>query len=151
MKDPHFINGNVDAPKGSRATWIWTAVICASALTALADSSPKNTTAASVFVLPANPKDGRDPFFPMSNRPFEAAAAANPHVADVTSLVVKGISGPPGHRLVIINNHTFAEGDEGDVLTTEGRMRVRCIEISEKSVMVEISGQRHMLTNTGGN
>ncbi len=69
----------------------------------------------SVFILPSSPREGRDPFFPDSTRPYKLAAAANPRAADVTSLVVKGFSGSMDHRFVIINNHTFAAGDEGDV------------------------------------
>ena len=46
----------------------------------------------SVFVIPANPKEGRDPFFPNSNRPYERAQAGQPHVGDITALVLKGIS-----------------------------------------------------------
>jgi hypothetical protein len=50
------------------------------------------------------------------------------------------------HRLVIINNHTFAEGDEEDVSTPGGRIRVRCVEIRGNSVLVEADGQRQELT-----
>ena len=99
----------------------------------------------SVFALPANPRDGRDPFFPDSSRPYEVAAAATPRVADVTSLVLRGFSGSMNHRLVIINNHTFAVGDEGDVVTSVGRLHLSCIEIKTNSVVIEIGGQRNEL------
>jgi hypothetical protein len=100
----------------------------------------------SVFVLPTNPKEGRDPFFPTSTRPFEEAASKNPAVGDLTSLVLKGISGSPDHRLVIINNHTFGVGDEGDVITPHSRIHIRCVEIKDNSVVVESGGQRHELS-----
>lgn len=99
----------------------------------------------SVFILPLNPQEGRDPFFPDSTRPYETAAAASPRTADITSLVVKGFSGTLGHRLVIINNHTFAAGDEGDVTTSTGRVHLRCIEIETDAVIVEVDGQYHKL------
>jgi len=99
----------------------------------------------SMFILPANPKEGRDPFFPDSPRPYEAAAAANPRVADITSLALRGFSGPLDHRLVIINNHTFAAGDEGDVITSVGRIHLRCVEIKTNSVVIEVGGQSHEL------
>lgn len=110
-----------------------------------ATHAAKKKVIRSVFTLPANPNQGRDPFFPESNRPYAVAAAANPRVADVSSLVVNGFSGPPSHRLVIINNHTFGVGDEGDVNTTVGRIHLRCLEISTNSVVIQVGGQRHEL------
>ncbi len=99
----------------------------------------------SVFVIPTNPKEGRDPYFPNSNRPYDSATAGQVHVADVSSLVLKGVSGPPDHRLAIINNHTFAEGDEQDLVTSQGRIHVHCVEIKNGAVVIETSGQRHEL------
>ena len=99
----------------------------------------------SVFVVPTNPKEGRDPFFPNSNRPYERAQAGQPHVGDITALVLKGISGPPDRRLAIINNHTFGVGDEQDLATPQGRIHIRCVEIKDSSVVIESAGQRHEL------
>jgi len=121
---------------------------CATVLVANADPAipPDQTeTPHSVFTVPADTQEGRDPFFPDSTRPYEAAAAANPKVADVTSLVLKGFSGSLNNRLVIINNHTFAAGDEGDVTTPVGRIHLTCIEIKTNSVVIEVGGQRHEL------
>jgi hypothetical protein len=100
----------------------------------------------SVFVIPTNRNEGRDPFFPNSSRPYEAVASKNPAVSDLSLLVLKGISGPPDHRLAIINNHTFGVGDEGDVLTSHSRIHLRCVEIKARSVVVESGGQRHELS-----
>ena len=100
----------------------------------------------SVFVLPANPGEGRDPFFPKSNRPYESATPATNNVVEVTALVVKGISGAADHRLVIINTTTFAAGDTADVFTEQGRIRVHCVEIKPRSVVVEIAGHYHELS-----
>jgi hypothetical protein len=105
----------------------------------------KMETVRSVFVIPSNSKEGRDPFFPDSDRPYEIAAAANPQAGKTTSLVVKGFSGLPNHRLVIINNHTFAAGDEGNVITPSGRIHLRCVEIKINSVVIETGGQLHEL------
>lgn len=105
----------------------------------------KTNVMRSTFVLPSNPSQGRDPFFPDSDRPYELAAAAKPHVADITSLVIKGFSGTMTNRLVVINNQTFAVGDEGDVTTSAGRIHLRCLEIGTHSVVVEVAGQRHEL------
>jgi hypothetical protein len=105
----------------------------------------KTETPHSIFTLPSKSSEGRDPFFPDSTRPYEVAATANPQVADLTSLVLKGFSGSLDHRLVIINNHTFAAGDEGDVITPLGRIHLRCIEIKTSSVIIEVGGQSHEL------
>ncbi len=109
-----------------------------------AGAAAKLAPVISTFVLPASVRDGRDPFFPESTRPFEAAVSAT-KVVEITSLTVKGFSGMPGHRLVIINNHTFAVGDEGDVLTPTGRVHIRCTEIRPDAVIIEVNGQRHEL------
>ena len=100
----------------------------------------------SVFVLPANAQEGRDPFFPESPRPFEATASANSRSAvEISTLVCKGVLGSPGHFVAIINNHAFAVGDEGEVKTAGGRLRIRCVEIHKNLVAVEINGLRRDL------
>jgi hypothetical protein len=110
------------------------------AKTAAPEAAPR-----SVFAIPTKPAEGRDPFFPASMRPYESVQAAQPHVVEISSLVLKGISGPPGNRLAIINNRTFAVDDEQDLVTSQGRIRVRCVEINNTSVVVESAGQRQEL------
>jgi hypothetical protein len=99
----------------------------------------------SVFIQPTSTKDGRDPFFPESTRTIaEATAQTNAaagRTTDATALKVRGISGTPGNMLAIINNHTFAVGDEGEVLTSSGRIRLRCVDIRQDGVSVEIAGR----------
>jgi len=109
--------------------------------------APKPAARAS-FTMPTNPKEGRDPFFPTSNRPYESVQANQPHVGDITSLVLKGVSGPSDHRLAIINNHTFGVGDSQDIVTPQGRIHVRCVEIKDDSVVIESAGQSHELKYT---
>ena len=107
----------------------------------------KPVAARSHFTIPNNVREGRDPFFPDSSRVYDANVQVSPtHKADATSLVLKGISGTPGHFFAIINNHTFTGGDEGDVLTATGRAHIRCVEIRNDSVVVDINGQRHIIT-----
>ena len=98
----------------------------------------------SVFTLPASTQEGRDPFFPESTRTVETPQA-NAHSVEISSLKVPGISGTPGHLFAIINNHTFAAGEEGDVKTATGIVHIRCVEIQNSAVVVEINGQIHRL------
>jgi hypothetical protein len=98
----------------------------------------------STFVMPTNPHEGRDPFFPESSRPYQSAIAT--HVAEVTTLTIKGFSGAGENRMVIINNHTFGVGDEGDVLTPSGRVHVRCLAINPDGVVIEANSQRRELS-----
>jgi hypothetical protein len=100
----------------------------------------------SIFILPTGPKEGCDPFFPSSQRPYESAAAVTGHAGDLTSLVMQGISGPPERRLVIINNVTFGVGDDAEVRTPQGRIHIHCLEITPNSVTVEADGQRRELS-----
>ena len=102
-------------------------------------------TIPSVFTVPSNPKEGRDPFFPESTHAIESVAAAS-RTVEITTLKVFGISGTPGHLLAIINNHTFGVGEEGDVKTTAGTVHIRCLGIQTSSVVIEINGQAHRLT-----
>lgn len=105
------------------------------------------TNAHSVFILPASSKEGRDPFYPASTRPYQTAVIPNAKTAELNldSLVMQGISGLPPNRLVIINKHTFAVGDVGEVSTSQGRIRIHCLEINANSAVIEVNGQRHEL------
>jgi hypothetical protein len=120
-----------------------------------ADVAPDHKEAASVvnrsvFTMPTNVREGRDPFFPESTRVYDAMMAANQTkqaspAAEISSLKVPGISGTPGHLLAIINNHTFAAGEEGDVLTPSGQIHIVCVEIRPSLVIVKVNGQFHQL------
>jgi hypothetical protein len=132
----------------------WQAALTIAAIESVAVCAAENkpvavqTTPRSVFVEPASPKDGRDPFYPESKR-FVAEPSAPSKIVertpDLTSVKVLGISGTADHLMAIINNHTFAEGDEGDVLTSSGRVHLRCVAIRPDSVTVEIGGHSQNL------
>ena len=126
-------------------------VLCLAGLPALAEPvapvTVTTTNARSVFILPASPKEGRDPFYPASTRPYQVAVAPSAKTAELNLdlLVMQGISGLPPHRLVIINKRTFAVGDVGEVSTSQGRIRINCLEINAHSAVIEVNGQRHEL------
>jgi hypothetical protein len=108
-------------------------------------SANTNAPVPSVFTMPSNPGEGRDPFFPNSVRPYAESQSHIKHQVDVTSLQIKGISQIAGQLYVIINNHTFGAGDEGDVITPQGRIHLKCLSIGADSVLVESGGMQHIL------
>ena len=109
-----------------------------------AKSPAKPTPKRSVFIMPTSPKEGRDPFFPDSTRVYESNITTS-HVVEINSLAIKGYSIVNGNPIVIINNHSFMVGDEGDVLVPGGRVHVHCIDIKPSLAIVEVNGQRHDL------
>jgi len=98
-----------------------------------------------------NPKVGKDPFFPESDRrdpqpkevPTIVNTSATPHPkrVEVVNLVLKGIvNGKAGTRLALINNQTFTAGESKYIRTSGGTAKVTCIAILERSVSVEVDG-----------
>jgi hypothetical protein len=144
------MNWCVNFSKSAVAAWLSAGFVMVLPVAAapVAQPAAPEVVSRSVFVIPANSKDGRDPFFPNSTRLYETVSAAQPHVADVSALVLKGISGPPDHRLVIINNHTLGVGDEATLVTPQGPIHIRCLEIKDSSVVIESNGQRRELNYT---
>jgi hypothetical protein len=107
----------------------------------------------STFVIPNSPKEGRDPFFPQSNRLFSknsgGGATNSPSSMAINSLSLKSIVA----GLAIINNHSFAPGEAGDVVAPDGRRQhIRLVEINSNntSVIVEIGGRNIELTLHAG-
>ena len=131
----------------------WLAAMFAAGLPVLAapvvPAAETNAAPRSVFNQPANPQEGRDPFFPTSFRPYPTVTVPSSNAPaaglDVGALVIQGVSGSPEHRLVIINNVTFAAGDNAEVSTSQGRIHIHCLEINGNSAIIEANGQRHEL------
>jgi hypothetical protein len=109
------------------------------------NSSASAIPTPSVFVLPSNPHEGRDPFYPESTRPYASAAVAT-NVVAIDTLIIRGFSGTSDDRTVIINNHSFGVGDAGDVTTPAGRVHLRCLAIKANSVVIEVNHQRRELS-----
>ena len=103
----------------------------------------------SAFRQPRKLTEGRNPFFPLSNRHIgtEATTKTNIVVAPTAELALKGISGTPEQPLAIINDRTFTANEEGDVVTRAGKIRIRCVEInmSAGTVLVQVGGQSREL------
>ena len=94
----------------------------------------------SVFI--DRPDFGRDPFFPKSKR-RGAVVSTTPVVepmANFGNLALKGISVNNERRLAIINNKTFEVGEEGEVRVNGQPIKLKVIEIRDKSVVIEVNG-----------
>ena len=114
------------------------------------NSRPEPEPPKSVFTIPRAPQEGRDPFFPNSKRLFFTPIPRPPDVVQKAELHLKGISGPAGKRLAIVNNNTFGQGESGDVNTPSGRVHIRCLEIKNDSVIIEIGPERRELRMRNG-
>ena len=107
----------------------------------------------SVFVIPKDPSEGRDPFFPASMRVFIGNPENQIRGPALAELTLKSILGTPPHVFAIINNHTFARGDDGDVTTKSGRrLHIHCVDINPKTgtATVESGGTGEVLHLSGG-
>ena len=123
----------------------WAAAMTPAIFADAPKSTPaKPAPARSVFVIPSNVHEGRDPFFPESTRPYEDAKPTQ-NTLGANAFTVKGLSVQRGHAMVIINNHTFAVGDEGDVMTSTGRAHIHLVEIRNGVAVIEFGGGRREL------
>jgi hypothetical protein len=108
------------------------------------------TVPRSEFAQPKTKEQGRDPFFPASTHPYEAEKSPVKTLGPapvVAELFLKGISGTEDRPLAIINTTTFTVGEENDVITKAGRMKIRCLEINmtHGTVVVQLGGERREL------
>ena len=98
------------------------------------------------FVIPSNISQGRDPFYPLSRRlVMNANTKSNEPVKVAVTLSLKGVSGTEAKRFALINDKTFAAGEERDISVGNGKVRVHCLEIQEDSAVVEVNGTRQVL------
>lgn len=82
------------------------------------------------------------PGSPPASPPPPAAAppitTSNTPPPSIDGLVLKGVSGPPGKRVAIINDRSLTAG-EGAVIQADGRrLKVRVVKVGEKSVFLKV-------------
>ena len=129
--------------------WVGAANLQSASKPQAAAGSPaphSNPIPQSIYVVPSSFVDGRDPFFPnrkpwLNGQPVVPTPAPTPTV----SLTLNGLSGTPENRLAIINYRTFAQGETWELTLGGRKTRVRCVEIKEKSVLVEAEGRQQEL------
>ncbi len=93
----------------------------------------------SVFI--DRPTFGKDPFFPRSDRRGASTTAPIVSLSDIPDLVLKGVSGVRGKRLALINNYTLETGEETAMKIGKQIYNVKCLEIRERSVIINFKGQ----------
>ncbi len=57
------------------------------------------------------------------------------------SLQLKGLSGSSGARFALINNQSFRTNESALVTLGDKRVRVECLAIRDKSVLVQVAGE----------
>jgi hypothetical protein len=115
-------------------------------------ASVTNPPPQATFKVPTTLQEGlRDPFYPKSTHfvtraPVQPSTSTNKEPVIVhVDLKLQGISGPPNHRLPIINGRTFEVGEEAEVNSTNGKVSVRCVEVKGDIVTVIVNGERQVL------
>ena len=94
-------------------------------------------------------KVGKDPFFPASTRGPKGGDGPPPppppedRFRALKHVVLKALSSEAGgRRLALINNSPLATGEELSLRTPDGNLKVRCLEIRDRSVWIraEVGG-----------
>jgi hypothetical protein len=90
---------------------------------------------------PSGPKDGKDPFFPTSMRPYPkqvVRAGPQAHV-DPTLELTTVFSGK--HPEAVVNSAILEVGDKQSVRTVDGHVTVKCLEIGIDNVLLQVEGE----------
>ena len=113
-------------------------------------SVPEVPIPQSVFNIPSQPTEGRNPFFPQSTVRVVVPQIKNENSVDTISFVLNGITSPP-RRTAMINGRTFEPGEEGEVrLPAGGKMLIKVEEIKSESATIIVGGQRRELRLRAG-
>jgi hypothetical protein len=107
-----------------------------------ADPTPPSTVPpATLSIFVTNDTAAKDPFFPQRQL-FDGNSTGktpSPRPVRVESLVLKGIIGPPEKRFALINNATFAPGEQLEIrVDVDRKVTVKCVEIRKDTVVVEV-------------
>ena len=133
-----------------QAALCWAALLCTAWMARAAQTQPTNRPPAEVVmpksIFVTNEVAGKDPFFPNSERRKvtvdPTGGQKTPKPVGAGALFLRGITtDSSGKRIALINNLTFAKDEVLDVRVGDGKLKLRCVEIREKSVVVEIVGE----------
>jgi len=112
-----------------------------------APAKSTNEVAKSVFIMPRNKNEGRDPFHPASSHAWvDSQPTAGTHApAPTVDLQLKAIGGTPDHRIATINTRNFAKGEDGEMNTTSGRIQIHIVDILDDAVVLTVNGEQREL------
>jgi hypothetical protein len=74
------------------------------------------------------------------DRPIQVAWQPVKPTAVPDTLVLRGISGTPQRRFALVNDTTLEKGEQAKVRVGSSNVVVRCVEISDASVVLSIAG-----------
>jgi len=105
--------------------------------------APEAPPPRSVFVI--DPQAGKDPFFPKSIRPFGRIPVRTNEVAVTSSqfpddIRVQGFSNQRDKLIVILNGKSIAKGEKIELHIRGQRVQVRCVDLTEKAIVLEANG-----------
>jgi len=87
-----------------------------------------------------------------SQEPTNAVANKNEKRSQLELRKITGITGPRQRRQALINDQALSAGETATFHLASGRVKVRCVEIRERSVLVLVAGEKQSreLRLTGG-
>lgn len=94
-------------------------------------------------VFTDDPSFGKDPFFPKSPRRKFVPKAPDEKPPDPTVpefIRLQGHSFSDGKKLAIINGYTVGEGEEFSLKSNGQVLKIQCVEIKDKSVIINSGG-----------
>jgi hypothetical protein len=87
------------------------------------------------------PSVGKDPFFPRSHRRDPSLPVEEVKAQVDSTLILKGIVGSLHRRIAVINDETMLAGEESLVRTPGGHVKIKCLEIGDDYVTVQVEGE----------
>jgi hypothetical protein len=136
-------SGNLKAESGAQP------VVETSPTSAVASADSNASRPKSVFVIAANSKEGRNPFFPRSKTEVPVVTQRTEAVEQPGTFILNGITSPP-KPTAMINGRTFEPGEAGDVKFPNGKkVSIKCLEIHDDTVIIMVGAQRLELRMRG--
>jgi hypothetical protein len=131
-----------------------TALLAWSGIAGAAPGKPTNQPprdVQSIFLIPNEPKEGRDPFFPTATSLYHSPTPG-PVTPPSNGVELLKLVGFFGTSFANINGVTFAVGETEEVKTVAGPVSVRLLQIKaqDEAVVIEANGQRRELKHSGG-
>ena len=109
-----------------------------------ATPAPEAPPPRSAFVIDS--QFGKDPFFPKTTRLVRApvrtneVVTTNPTQFPDGDIRIQGFSNQRGKIIVILNGKSFEKGEKADLTIRGLRTPVRCLDVTERTILLEING-----------